>query len=243
MIDEPIKNIGWDKRDFVVITDGEDTWCQFTGDQAGSGVNDDTGHDEMHISIRKEKDMLREELLILADTFEMFSCLLRYAKKELHDCKTIGDFRKTEIAQMCDGFTFDGLETKDADPGNPWDVYVELEEIPYTCDAYEWQIVTVDPCFGLSSLCRICYDKKTNTFENEKGADWQNDLNDFCDGYGMDSTDPDIQETIKRGMALLPVDGNDNGSRIDLSGIDIDEDYSLKIEPLGTREEWLADIK
>ena len=187
--------------------------------------------------------MLREERLILADTFEMFASWLRLAKRELHDCKTIGDFRNSEIAQMCDFFIFDGLETKDADPCKPWDCYVDLDEIPHSCDAYEWQQITFDVGFGPQDLCRLFYDKKTNTFENEKGADWQNDFYYFCDSYGLDETDPAIKETIKRGMDLLPTDGNNNGSRLDLSGIDIDEDISLKIECLGTEEEWLADMR
>ena len=44
MSQSPVKNIGWDKRDFVVITDGEDTWCQYMGDQTGI-PDDDPGHE------------------------------------------------------------------------------------------------------------------------------------------------------------------------------------------------------
>ena len=166
--------------------------------------------------------MVKAEILVLEDTFNVFASWLRYAKKELYACKTIGDFRKSEIAQMCDGFTFDGLETKDADPCKPWDSYVDLDEIPHSCDEYEWQQITFDVGFCTQDLCRLFYDKKTNTFENEKGADWQNDFNYFCDSYGLDETDPAIKETIKRGMDFLPMDGNNNGPRIDLTGIDID---------------------
>lgn len=45
MIDELFENIGWDKMHFVVITDGEDTWCQFMGDQTGIDVNDEVNRE------------------------------------------------------------------------------------------------------------------------------------------------------------------------------------------------------
>ena len=50
MIDKLFENIGWDKENFVVITDGEDTWCQFMGDH--TGIRDDApGHEVGRISL------------------------------------------------------------------------------------------------------------------------------------------------------------------------------------------------
>ena len=44
MVNELFEHIGCDRENFVIITDGEDAWCQYMGDQTGI-PDDDPGHE------------------------------------------------------------------------------------------------------------------------------------------------------------------------------------------------------
>ena len=127
--------------------------------------------------------------------WEMFTHLIRYAGKELHECKTIKDLKQSDTVQLMEAFYFDGIEGED--PATPFDNYAADELPPESCDDYEWDLITFDT--GFCGYLRFDYCKSEDLFYLHECEDRTNErVEDFMWLYGTDDMDKDAREYIKQ---------------------------------------------